>query len=312
MNKLPYKLFLAPMAELTTPAFRKEARKLCQNFVAYSEMLSAASIVSNGTRNKCMMTKLDNDDPVAYQILGCDPDIMRGAVELLNDYNLFAVDINMGCSAPDIIKRGYGAKLLTDIKLSEKIITACRISCKTKLSVKLRIAWENYDEKYFLDFCKMIMNSGADFITIHGRTAKLAFKRKADWLPAQYIKSSLVIPVIGNGDIITASDAHEKLGSLDAVMIGRAAIQKPWIFGEISNPEYMPEITDKFIVQTGLNILQNIKELMPYDIQKNRASKFLFYFTKNFHFGHNLFKTLNNQTDIDNIINCYNDYFADK
>ena len=231
---LPGKLFLAPMAETSTPALRHVVKDFCSETVLFSEMLSAGAIAACAPNNGPLIHKRNFDNPLIYQIVGSDPPVMARACTILSDYGCYGVDINMGCPNHDIVKKGQGAYLLTDNNRARLIIQACRKSCPVRLSVKMRTGYTENNEAHYLNFIKMLEGEGVDFITVHPRYAKLSFRRKADWRLVSLAKQHLTIPVIGNGDIWSANDALRMIEETgcDAVMIGRAALGNPFIFRE--------------------------------------------------------------------------------
>jgi tRNA-dihydrouridine synthase B len=305
------KLFLAPMAEITTAAFRKTVRSFSPQAVLYSEMLSAAAIVSGGMYNEYLLKKNEDDDPFVYQILGGDPELMKRACIALQERGPLGIDINMGCSAPEIIKKFQGCRLLSDIKIAEKIVKSCRDVCKCLLSVKMRSGFEETDVDYIVDFALMLQDAGVDYITIHPRHGKLSFKRKADWGLIKEFKEKLSIPVIANGDILTPEDAIsclEETGS-DGVMIGRAAIASPWIFYSIDmllKRGFYDLTVDLFDIYK--DVMESIADTLPENLHKSRAHRFSFYYFKNFVFSHELMNKIRVLDRIDLMINTLRDY----
>ncbi len=312
MDILPYKLFLAPMAEISTPALRRLVKELYSGVVLYSEMLSAGAIAAGADHNEPLVKKYDFDDPLVYQIVGSDPSVMADAAAALSENNCLAIDINMGCPIHDIVKKGQGARLLTDIDRAKKIVRACRKAVKTKLSAKIRTGYETNDVGQFIRFISMLEGEGIDFITIHPRYAKLSFKRKADWRLIATAKEHLSIPVIGNGDIGSHFEVQEKMKNTgcDGIMIGRAAVKSPWIFrlaGDLilgKSGSIEVDLKDIFI-----RTLQYIKVLLPERLHKSRSHRFAGYFTQNAIYGHELFTKIRKAADVETIIEIVEDYY---
>lgn len=300
------------MAELTTPALRKIIRTFSKDAVLYSEMLSSGAIAARGKYNEPLIQQNESDQPFIYQIVGDSPDIMSAACEILSEIGCYSIDINMGCSAPDILKAGAGARLLSDLNLSRKIIQKCRKSAGTRLSVKMRSGFENSDEKNLVRFTAMLQGEGVDFIAIHPRHSKLGFTRSADWRLVRLLKEKLDIPVIGNGDIkshIMAIDRLNETGC-DAVMIGREAVTSPWIFrlcNELLNgtdSEIEIDIRNVF-----LSVLDNIKLFLPEKLHKSRGHRFCFYYSKNAEFSHELFTRIRKENTIDGMKSIIEGYY---
>lgn len=241
-----------------------------------------------GLRNDYLVKKHDFDDPISFQLIGNDPAIMARAAEKLEENMLYSVDINMGCSAPEIRARGWGSALMADRVLASKVVRECRKKVKT-LSVKCRAGFERSDYDNLFSFVKMLKDEGADFVSLHPRASDMAFKRSADWSLTERLVAEKIIPVIGNGDIKTAKESLVRLeSSPEGIMIGRAAVKMPWIFAEIDavseSKSYSVNIED-----SAINILSGIEELLPVEIRESRILKYCVYFCQNLKFGHALF-----------------------
>src|SRR4030042_1402750 len=155
---LPGTFFLAPMAEITTPALRSIVKEFSPDVVLYSEMLSAGAIVAGAGHNAALTKKFTFDEPFIYQILGNSPTVMAEACTILAETGCSSIDINMGCAAPEILSKGQGARLLTDFQGTRDIIRRCRKVLKTGLSVKMRTGFDHYDREEFLRFIKMLQS----------------------------------------------------------------------------------------------------------------------------------------------------------
>ena len=170
---------------------------------------------------------------------------------------------------------------------------------KGSLSVKIRAGYDEVDAAFTLRFCSMLADEGADWVVIHPRAAKLAFRRSADWSVIRHVKENLGIPVVGNGDICDAAHAVEKIwdGWCDAVMIARRAVQKPWIFSSCGTlMRGLSVAGEADLLATALAVLDGIESELPPELRKSRAHRFLFYYCKNFVFGHELYTKIRNTT----------------
>lgn len=313
MKILPGKLFLAPMAETSTPALRHVIKELCPETVLFSEMLSAGAIAAHAPHNEPMVKKRDFDDPLIYQIVGSDPDVMARACSILSDTGCYGVDINMGCPNHDIMKKGQGAHLLTDNYRARSILQACRKACPTRLSVKMRTGYEENNEEQFINFITMLESEGVDFITIHPRYAKLSFRRKADWRFVSLAKQKVSIPVIGNGDIDTPLAAIVKMkeSGCDGVMIGREAVKSPWIFRLAADLMRSGEASlDVNVHDIFITILERMIEYLPERLHKSRSHRFSVYYAQNARYGHELFTRIRKEEAIRPMMNIVNDYFT--
>jgi tRNA-dihydrouridine synthase B len=181
-----------------------------------------------------MLEKNPNEDPYSVQIAGSDSDIIRQAVEVLNEQEgIDIIDFNCGCPVPKVVGHGSGSSLLKDLKKMGMLIKTIKdTTTKSTTSVKVRLG---FDEKNHIDIAKIVEDSGADFIAVHGRTRAGKFKAEVDYDAIKEMKEAISIPVIANGDIDSYEKAQwvlEHTGA-DGVMIGRGAVGAPWIFHQL-------------------------------------------------------------------------------
>ncbi|MBD3841852.1 MAG: tRNA-dihydrouridine synthase, partial [Campylobacterales bacterium] len=183
-----------------------------------------------------MLEKSENEDPYFVQLAGNDPEILKRAVEKLNEIDgIDGIDLNCGCPAPKIYNHGSGSNLLGDLsRLQELLKTIKKYSDKTYTTAKVRIG---VNEKIPLDIAKAINDCGIDFVAVHGRTKSGAYKAPVDYDAIAAIKEIMDIPVIANGDITSLEKANKVLAytKADGIMIGRGAMGKPWIFHQVKN-----------------------------------------------------------------------------
>ena len=226
---------LAPLAGYTDLPFRSVVKKFGADLTV-SEMLSSNALVHGSKKTLHMLEKSPIEDPYSVQIAGAEVDVIRSAVEILNEQNgIDIIDLNCGCPVPKVVGQGSGSSLLLDLPHMGNIIkTIKETSNKSMTSVKIRLGIE---EKNHIDIAKMVEDSGADFIAVHGRTRAGKFKSEVDYDAIREIKESISIPVIANGDIDSYNKAKWVLEhtGVDGVMIGRGAIGAPWIFHQLHN-----------------------------------------------------------------------------
>ena len=224
---------LAPLAGYTDLPFRSVVKKFGADLTV-SEMLSSNALAHGSAKTLHMLEKSVNEDPYSVQIAGADVDIVRRAVEILNEQSgIDIIDLNCGCPVPKVVGHGSGSSLLKDLPLMGEIIKTIKdTSNKSLTSVKIRLGFE---KKNHIDIAKIVEANGADFLAVHGRTRAGKFKAEVDYDAIKEIKQSVSIPVIANGDI----DSYEKAKwvlehtGADGVMIGRGAVGAPWIFHQL-------------------------------------------------------------------------------
>ena len=223
-------LVLAPMAGYTDSPFRSIAKKHGASLV-FTELISADGIVRMNRKTLSLIRFTDEERPIGIQIFGKDPDIMSRATSIVEELKPDLIDINIGCSTRKVYRSGSGAALLKDPELLGSIITSITKKVTLPVSAKIRIGDDDQHRNY-IDIVKLLQDSGVSLISVHGRTRSQKFSGEADWEVIREIKEIAYVPVIGNGDIKSYSEAKEKLifSGCDAVMIGRGAIGNPWIF----------------------------------------------------------------------------------
>ena len=228
---------LAPLAGFTDLPFRSVVKKFGADLTV-SEMLSSNALAHGSQKTLHMLEKSPLEDPYSVQIAGADVDIVKRAVEVLNEQEgIDIIDLNCGCPVPKVVGHGSGSSLLLNLPLMGDIIkTIKETSNKELTSVKIRLGFE---EKNHVDIAKVVEDSGADFLAVHGRTRAGKFKAAVDYDAIAEIKKAVSIPVIANGDI----DSYEKAKwvlehtGADGVMIGRGAVGAPWIFHQLRTGE---------------------------------------------------------------------------
>ena len=231
--KLDNITIMAPLAGITNLPFRLLVKEAGAALV-FSEMVSANGLVYKSQKTEQLLDSLPAEKPLSVQIFGSDPAIMAEAARMVESVGADMLDINFGCSVKKVLKTGSGSALMKDPDKAAAIITAVRKAVKIPVTIKIRSGWNKSGEDA-LKIAEIAQESGVDAITVHPRMATQGFRGNADWQIIKDIKKNILIPVIGNGDIVHPDDALKMLKETgcDAVMIGRAAIGHPLIFKQI-------------------------------------------------------------------------------
>ncbi len=221
---------LSPMAGYSDLPFRFICRKF-GSAISYTEFVSVESILFANPKAHKRLEFNPAERPMTFQIFGADTDLIVKAALEIQKMRPSIIDLNMGCSARKVAGRGAGAGLLRTPKKIGEIISQMVKTLDVPVTGKIRLGWDENSLNY-LEVAKIVEESGASAIAVHGRTKAQAYTGNADWDAIAEIKQAVNIPVIGNGDVKNVADvarikAHT---GCDAVMIGRAAIGNPWIF----------------------------------------------------------------------------------
>lgn len=225
---------LAPMAGVTDAAFRKLCREQGAAYTV-TEMVSARALEYNDRKTGELADLTHDEGPVFLQLFGDDPAMVGRAAKKLLKYSPAGFDINMGCPVPKIVNGGAGSALLKDPKRCAQMVAAVKENTLLPVTVKLRKGWDD-SHIAAVEVAGLCAESGADAICVHGRTRDQFYEGKADWEIIREVKKAVPVPVIGNGDVKTPSDASRMLEmtGCDLIMVGRAALGNPWIFHQIN------------------------------------------------------------------------------
>ncbi|HVL38701.1 MAG TPA: tRNA dihydrouridine synthase DusB [Fimbriimonadaceae bacterium] len=254
-------VLLAPMEDVTNLPFRLIAKRIAGPGLMFTEFVSAMAIHHGAKKTYRKMRIHPDERPLGIQIFGGDPQIMAETARVAEEMGADLVDINMGCWVPKVCRTGAGAALLKDPELAERIVQAVVDAVRVPVTVKVRAGWD-YSLFAAPELAKRFEGAGAKMLTLHARFAKQGFEGEADWNLIRELRSSISIPLIGNGDVKTGEQARRMMSDTgcDGVMVGRAAISNPWalrriraaIMGHAQPPE--PTLDER--IETALEHLR--------------------------------------------------------
>lgn len=225
---------LAPMAGVTDRPFRQLCRTLGANMTV-SEMITSKQQLLHTRKTQLRMNHLGEPEPIIVQIAGTEPDIMAQAAQFQVQNGAHIIDINMGCPAKKVCKVDAGSALMKNETKVAQILKRVVRSVEVPVTLKTRLGW-NQQHKNIITIAKIAEDSGIAALTIHGRTRDQKYNGMAEYQLIKKVKSQLNIPVIANGDIDTPKKAQRVMDftNCDAIMLGRVAQQRPWVFNSIN------------------------------------------------------------------------------
>ena len=246
---LKHRTILAPMASLTDIVFRRVIDEIGGVGLMVTELISAEALRRKQKKTLSMIRPFNFNTPQFIQIFGSEPEPLIDAVKYIERETDFSgIDINMGCPVQKVIKKRAGAALLKDPKKIGEICRKVRKVISIPFTVKIRLG---YDEENVFEILKVLENEGVDAVTVHFKLKTDKYGSKAKWEYAEKIKEWSGLKIIGNGNILNRDEALEKLNIVDGIMIGRGAINNPFIFAEmqdeIISPEYKKEIIERIM-----------------------------------------------------------------
>jgi tRNA-dihydrouridine synthase B len=311
--KLANQLILAPMAGVTDRPFRQLCRKLGAG-MAVSEMVASNSLLWGSEKTKRRANHEGETDPRSVQIMGADPQMMADAARYNADNGAQIIDINMGCPAKKVCNVAAGSALLQNEKLVGEILDAVIGAVDIPVTLKIRTGWDT-DNRNGVAIGRIAESSGIQALAVHGRTRACAYKGQAEFDTIAAIKAAINIPVVANGDITSPERAKEVLEytQADAVMIGRAAQGRPWIFREINHylqtGEKLPEPGTKEVRDILLEHLQNLYAFYGEYTGVRMARKHISWYSKGQRHGAAFRQAVNQAETVKDQLQITKDFF---
>ncbi len=312
-------LVLGPMAGFTSPALRILCRRAGAHLV-YSEMVAAQGIKHRNRKTFALLRTFDQEQPVAVQIFGGDPEIMADAVPFVEKAGAAIIDINMGCPVPKVLRSEGGAALMYDAERAVAIAAAMAERATVPVTCKIRAGVILGDSSY-LDLALRLQDAGVAAVAIHGRTVKQGYCGDADHAHTKALVQALDIPVIASGDVFSPKLPASIIDDTGCagVMIARGAVGRPWIFSQAKDVLAGREPSADPAPGTRMGIALCQAQMMALEIDEARAvhkmRAHLAWYTKGLPGGKRLrgaFNTIQSLGDMRGLMHDYVDYLAAK
>ncbi|UCD62588.1 MAG: tRNA dihydrouridine synthase DusB [Candidatus Zixiibacteriota bacterium] len=307
-------VLLAPLAGVSDRPFRLLAGR-AGAALTYTEMVSSEGIIRRQRRTLDLMRFGSDERPIGIQLFGANPEVMcRAARFVAENLNPDLIDINLGCPVKKVVRKSGGAAILKDLALTADLLGAAVDGASPlPVTAKIRTGWDDNSPVY-IEVGQIAEKSGVKALTLHARSRAGGYGGEADWSAIKDLKEALGIPVIGNGDVFSASDAGRMFArtGCDAIMIGRAAIRNPLIFGHINHflqtGALLPEPTARDKMDMALRHAALMAEQYGEERGTVRMRKYLGWYIRGFPGAGKLRPRLLQVDTIDDIRCIFDDY----
>ena len=306
-------LILSPMAGVTDYTFRRLIKRRGGVGLVVSEFISVEGLTRHNPKSKRQMVFDEEERPFAVQIFGGQAPRMAMGAEMAEEIGADILDVNCGCPAPKVVKNGGGSGLLKDMPRLEEILKEIKKAITIPLTLKLRTGFSDSTINV-VDVAKMAEQCGVEHIQVHGRTREQGYKGLANWDLIKQVKDAVKIPVSGNGDITTIEYGLRRWreSGTDGILIGRGAMQNPWIFRQIQDAmegrePYQPDLAEKKAVL--LEFFEMLRAEMPEIVALGKMKQLAGQFTKGLVGGAQFRQTLYHSHSAIEILDNITNYF---
>ncbi|MGH9336571.1 MAG: tRNA dihydrouridine synthase DusB, partial [Vicinamibacteria bacterium] len=308
--RLETPLVLAPLAGHTDRAFRGLVREIGGVGLVVTEMVSSEGLTRGSEFSRELAAVSKEERPVGIQIFGCDPERMADAAAMVEDMGADLVDVNMGCPVPKVTKTGSGAALMRDRARAGAVIDKMVKRARIPVTVKIRSGWD-HDSINAPEIARALEGAGASAITVHPRCRSERHRGESAWSVIRDVKHAVSIPVIGNGDVRSAESARSMIAltGADGIMIGRGALQNPWVFRQIAaGSSEEPSLEDyRWMFERFIALL---REYRPERLVLNRVKAFIGWVTKGLASGAKLRQDVYAAKSLPEVLSIFEGYFS--
>lgn len=307
-------LVLAPLAGHTDRAFRALVRDLGGCGLVVTEMVSSEGLTRGSEVSRELAAVSRSERPVGIQVFGCDPRRMADAAAMVEGFGADLVDVNMGCPVPKVTRNGAGAALMRDVERAGEIVSRMSKAVRIPVTVKIRSGWDEGSINA-AELARRLESAGASAVTVHPRCRSDRHRGRAAWKVIADVKRAVDIPVIGNGDVRSCTDARAMIAEtgVDGIMIGRGALNNPWVFRQIADemegrPSTKPalghyrELFDEFI--------RHLLEYRPEKLVLNRLKALIGWVSKGLPDGARLRQNVYGSKSLSEALGIFEHYFA--
>ena len=306
-------LILSPMAGVTDYTFRRLIKNRGGVGLVVSEFISVEGLTRHNPKSKRQMRFDEDERPFAVQIFGGQPGRMAMGAEMAQEVGADILDVNCGCPAPKVVRHGGGSGLLRDMPRLETILKEIKKSITIPMTLKMRIGYSDSSINA-VEVAKMAEQCGVEHIQVHGRTKEQGYKGLANWDVIRSVKEAVQVPVSGNGDITTIEYGMKRWSEsgCDGILIGRGAMQNPWIFRQFADvlagrEPYQPDVAEKKMVL--LEFFDLLREEMPELVALGKMKQLAGQFTKGLVGGAQFRQTLYHSHSAEEILDNISIYF---
>ncbi|WP_163336627.1 tRNA-dihydrouridine synthase [Desulfopila sp. IMCC35008] len=304
---------LAPMVGLSHSAMRSMLLSIGGVGLLYTEMLAARHIPHENPQSSPFLVRGKDENPLVYQIYISDEKYVPETVKKLELIGADGIDINLGCPAPQVRRSGAGAFLAEDQQTVRKIVGKMRKSTELPISAKIRLG-RTLDRQKLINFCRMLEGEGIDMIAAHARLHGEKFCRTPRWAWVGHVKECVKIPVLANGGIFSIEDARRclEVTGADGLMLGRGAIENPFLMKEIGENIFGAEKSDCVVSAQDhyIRFIELLEDRFALERRLGRLKQYTHYFSRAFKFGHQLATTIQKSENIEDAKEKAGQFFA--